>query len=119
MEGPGLLGTEFGKAGYDFAKALARRDYASAHSMLSFMQRMLWSPNSIGQRFEEMIAYGAGDADDVEAIEGYVDYRSKKEGDIGGVYVAISGPGFSEAVMVFVKREEGEPKIREIEWGRP
>ena len=39
--------------------------------------------------------------------------------DLAWVYVAITGAEFNEAITVVVTDENGEGRIREIEWGRP
>ena len=47
------------------------------------------------------------------------DWATRQNGDIGWVYISISGEDFLEAVTVIVSDEQGCPKIRQIEWGRP
>jgi hypothetical protein len=44
---------------------------------------------------------------------------SLKPGDLGWVYVAITGSQFNEALTLIVTEEQGEARIRDIEWGRP
>ena len=47
------------------------------------------------------------------------DWPAKQEGDVGYVYVALTGDGFCEAVTVTLTREADTIRIRELEWGRP
>jgi hypothetical protein len=46
-------------------------------------------------------------------------WPSKQPSDIGWAYVSIGGDVYSEAVTVVVTSEQGEAKIREVEFGRP
>lgn len=66
-----------------------------------------------------MIEYGDGPATFVQLMQTLEDWPAKKEGDAGWAYVAISGEGYSEAVVVVVCEEGGQFCIRDIEWGRP
>ena len=78
-----------------------------------------WSSSLLKERYEKMISYGEGPATNVEVVENMNDWPERKDGDIGWVYVAIEGSNFAEAVTVIASNEDGNYKIRDIEWGRP
>ena len=63
-----------------------------------------------------MIAYGEGPPDEIQPVTTLEDWPDRRQGDLGWVYVGISGPGFVEAVSVVVTKAG---KIRQIEWGHP
>ena len=46
-------------------------------------------------------------------------WPAKQPSDVGWAYVGIGGELYSEAVIVVVTSENGEAKIREVEFGRP
>jgi len=122
--GAELIATEYGKVGLEFAQSLASGCYEVAHTMLTAELKQKWPAERIKQTFERMIQHGA--VTRIEAMEGYDDYPDQQSGDIGGVYVSISGHDpreplftYNEAVMVHVRREREGPRIRKIIWGRP
>lgn len=111
--------TVHGKIALDFASALVNGDFYSAHNLLSKSQKNEWSFNSLKEEYEKMIDYGGGPIIHVEVVNEMEDWPAKGESDLGWAYVAMSGDGFSEAVAVIVCNDNDQPKIREIEWGRP
>ena len=122
--GAELVATEYGRIGLEFAQALIGGHYQVAHAMLTQELQQKWPVDKLKERLERMIQRGV--VDGVVAEEGYDDYTDKPDGDIGGVYVSIYGHDateplftFSEAVMIFVRRDDEGPRIREISWGRP
>ena len=105
----------------EFARWLTEGNYTKAHGYLTFANRLIWTSKWLRKKYEKMIEYGDGPAEGIELVqsdkmEGWASY---KKGDIGWVYVAIYGPGFNEAVALIFKDENGSPKVRNIEWGRP
>jgi hypothetical protein len=46
-------------------------------------------------------------------------WPGKEPSDVGWVYVGIGGDVYSEAVTVVVTLEDGELKVRTVEYGRP
>ncbi|MBA5775737.1 hypothetical protein H2509_01205 [Stappia sp. F7233] len=99
-----------------FAKALCDGDFAGARGLLAATLKADFTEADLQREFDEMTDYGDGPPDTVEVMNFLDDWPQKKPGDLGWAYVAISGPGFGEAVAVIVT---GERLIREIEWGRP
>ena len=47
------------------------------------------------------------------------DWPAKQDGDVASIYIALTGDGFCEAVTVIVTQQDGELRIRDLEWGRP
>ena len=105
-----------------FAGDLKDERFESAHAQLTQANRLIWSASSLQKQYEDMISYGDGPTQhlNVEVTDDMKDWRSeKREEDLGWVYVSMRGEEFSEAVALIFTEENDEPKIREIEWGRP
>lgn len=105
--------------GSRFANALVEKRYGDAISMLAVVLKKSWSEEKLRSRYEEMISYGTGPV----KVDGHTEFMEawpdRKPGDIGWAYISLSGSDFAEAITVVVAEENGEPKIRELEWGRP
>lgn len=104
-----------------FGHAIARCDYAAAHSLLTENAQATHSPESIKQAVEEMIAICDGPISDVDLVSECIleDWPTKQEGDVGHVDVALTGDGYCEAVTVTLTREADQIRIRDLEWSRP
>jgi hypothetical protein len=102
-----------------FGSSLTKKDFALAHSMLCQLLQEKLSPESLKQEFESMISYGEGLLENVDVMEAFEDWPAKQQNDIGWAYVAITGQNFSEAVSLIISNENGQARVREIEWGRP
>ncbi len=102
------------KIALEFAQALANGEFTSAEALLAEIP----SPN-LAQNYAEMIHYAEEPIDQVEVILEMQAWPAKREHDIGWVYVAMSGLGYSEAVTVIVSDINNSLKITSIEWGRP
>lgn len=104
-----------------FGHAIARGDYEGAHSLLTKEAQRLHPPETLKHAVEEMIAIGDGSIRQVELMEECTleNWRDKWNGDVGYVYVALTGDSFCEAVTVTLTTEDGQVRIRELEWGRP
>ena len=102
-----------------FAQALADERFAEAHSLLSAGSRAALSEADLRDDYLRMIEYGDGPANLCEVM--IVDDSMPKKTPADGVwvYVAICGPGFSEAVTVRVLDDAGVPALRIEDWGRP
>lgn len=107
-----------------FAELLVDGDFKAAHSMLAKDLKHLKAAD-LEREYSEMIGqYGEeGDElpDDLEVcvMSSETGMPDMQETDVGWVYVAINGDGFSEAVTVTVTLEREEMRIRTLEWGRP
>jgi hypothetical protein len=104
-----------------FGRAIAKGDFAAAHALLTERAQESHPPEVLKQAVEEMIAIGDGPIEEVDLVEECIleDWPDKQEGDVGYVYVALTGDGFCEAVTVILTTEAGKVRIRELEWGRP
>lgn len=111
--------SDYGQVALKFASALAHGDFDQAHRCICEKHKSDWSAAQLRTAYEGMIEYGDGSANFVEVMETMTDWPTRVEGDLGWVYVAIAGDDFSEAVAVIVSEDDGEQRIREIEWGRP
>lgn len=109
------------ETGKQFAQALVTGDYAAAHTYLSQQTQAACSPADLAQHYTNMTEYGSGPGqlDGHVQYEDMADWATRQNGDLGWVYISISGEDFLEAVTVIVSDEQGSPKIRQIEWGRP
>jgi hypothetical protein len=47
------------------------------------------------------------------------DWPGREPSDVGWAYVSVGGDEYSEAVTVVVTLEEGELRVRTVEFGRP
>ena len=113
---------DLAKLALKFAGDLKNERFESAHAQLTQANRLMWSSSSLQKQYEEMISYGDGPTLhlNVEVTDDMKDWLSeKRKEDLGWVYVSMRGEDFSEAVVLIFTEENGEPKIREIEWGRP
>lgn len=107
------------KTAYNFANALAKENYTDAFKLLSSNIESQWSPQKLKESYEKIIEYGEGPATNVEVVDSMDYWPDKKDDDIGWAYVAIEGGDYAEAVTVIVSKENGDYRIRDIEWGRP
>lgn len=106
---------------YEFAMNLVNSEFDKAHSQFTSAYQLIWPASSLQKEYAEMIEYGEGTPKHIEVMQtdpmhGWASYRG---GDIAWSYVAIVGDGFSEAVALIYCNDNGLPKIRDIEWGRP
>lgn len=107
------------ETGNRFAQALTEKRYADAHAQLTAAQQKLWPPDKLARQYEEMTSYGSGPAK-VDGHSEFLDsWPERQSQDMGWAYISISGSDFAEAVTVIVSDENGIPKIRHLEWGRP
>jgi hypothetical protein len=111
--------TTFARIAVRFAEALVRGDFDTTVSLLDAGARFEWTAGSLRACFVEMVDYFEVPPDSVELIETMTDWPDKQPDDLGWAYVAINGASQSEAVTVIVRDENGTPRIRAIEWGRP
>jgi len=105
--------------GSRFANALVEKRYGDASSMLTVDLKKSWSEEKLRSQYEEMISYGSGPVKVDGHTEFLEEWPDRKPGDVGWAYISISGSDFAEAITVVVAEENGEPKIRDLQWGRP
>jgi hypothetical protein len=104
-----------------FGSAIAQGDFLAAHALLTNHAQESHSPRALKEAVERMLANGDGRIEQVEVVSECVldDRPDKQEEDVGYVYVALTGDGFSEAVTVTLTQEAGTIRIRDLQWGRP
>lgn len=71
------------------------------------------------EEFETFVPLDWGDAEPIEATQTMDTWPNQRESDLLWVYVSIGGDVYSEALVAMVTSEDSEPRIREIEFGRP
>src|SRR5512135_988391 len=105
--------------GNKFAAELVSGSFTDAHALLSVALQKKYTKQGLAERYHKMIDYGHGPA----KLDGYYLYEhdlpSLLPQDFGWVYISIKGEDYLEAVTVVVTQENGQPRIRAIEWGRP
>lgn len=109
----------YGQQALRFAQALAAERFSEAHGMLSAGSRLAMSEGDLRDDYLRMIEYGEGPSNRCEVMIVDDAMPKKTPADRAWVYVAICGPGFSEAVAVCVVDDAGAPKLRIEDWGRP
>jgi hypothetical protein len=111
--------TKHGKVAFEFATSIANGDFSTAHDFLTEKQKIEWKPEALKEEYNEMIEYGESPIIHIEVMNEMTEWPAKQTNDIGWAYVAMNGEGYGEAIVVVVCNENNQPKIREIEWGRP
>jgi hypothetical protein len=78
--------------------------------------------NTVAQpraEFEAIVPTDWGPIGPIETGQTMTVWPGKQPADLGWVYVSIGGEAYSEAVAVAITSEDGKPRIREVEFGRP
>lgn len=108
-----------------FVELLVDGDYEGARALLGAPLRDL-SAQNLREDYERMIEVGRDgeETDDGEEIEICVlsaDEAELEDTDevLGRAYVSIVGIDFNEAVAAIVVLEGSEPRLHDLEWGRP
>jgi|ERR1051326_8457972 hypothetical protein len=104
-----------------FGELLSIGDYESAQSLLTKETQAVNSPAYLKRNSEGMHRYAPGPITNVQTIEeGFLeDWPDKQSADVACIYVALAGNNFNEAVYLTLAQEDGELRIRDIQWGRP
>jgi len=102
-----------------FTKRLAARAYGEAYAMTSRPYRAEVPLERLKADFEAIVPLDWGAAEPIEIAQTMDRWPGQRDADLLWVYVSIGGDVYSEAVVVVLAAEDGEPRIREIEFGRP
>ena len=102
-----------------FANSMASRDYTKAYAMTTKEYREKINVEQLRSAFEAIVPTDWGTMGPVEVGQTMTNWPGKQASDLGWVYVSIGGDVYSEAVTVVVMSENGQAKIREVEFGRP
>jgi hypothetical protein len=110
---------DFKPAALAFTQALVAKDFPKAHALMTAEARRTVTPASLRSDFERMIPKEFGPIGAVEVGKTMTSWPDKRPADLGWAYVSIGGNTYSEAVIVIVALEDGAPRIRKAEFGRP
>lgn len=116
---PSVATTDYRQVAVEFTNALAARQYDNAYAMTSQGYRRRSTVDQLRAAFEAIVPADWGAMGPIEAGQALTNWSGKQPSDLGWVYVSIGGDVYSEAVIVVVMSENGEAKIREVEFGRP
>jgi hypothetical protein len=111
--------TEYTQVASAFARALASRDYPAAYAMTSKQYRQETSLEAMRSAFEATVPTDWRKVDPIEVGLTMEDWPGKRAADVGRAYVGLGGDVYSEAVTVVITREEGDLRVRTVEFGRP
>jgi hypothetical protein len=111
--------SDFRAVALEFTKALATRDYDGAYAMTSRDFQSGMSKDQMQAAFEAIVPLDWGAVGPIETGETLASWPGKQPADLGWVYVSIGGDVYSEALIVIVALEDGNARIREVEFGRP
>jgi hypothetical protein len=111
--------TEYKQIALEFARSLAAREYPRAYAMTSHGYRQKSTVDDLRTGFEAIVPTDWGTIGPIEVGQTMTSWPGKQPGDVGWAYVSIGGDVYSEAVIVVVASENGQAKIREVEFGRP
>ena len=104
-----------------FGSLIAKEDYVAARALLTNEAQADWPAQEIQRRSERMRRYAPGPFTDMQVMEEFIlrDWPAMSEGDVASIYIALTGDGFCEAVTIIVAEQDGELRVRDLEWGRP
>lgn len=104
-----------------FGRHIADGDYGAARTLLTKEAQQKYSAESFKQSFEKMTAYEPGPIHRIEVSPEFMleEWPEKGADDVASVYVGLFGEEYVEAVTLVLAREDGDIRIREVEWGRP
>lgn len=102
-----------------FTKALAARDYDAAYALTSRTYRESTSVKDMQAAFEAIVPIDWGTVGPIEVGQTMEVWPGREASDAGWAYVGIGGDMYSEAVTLVVALEQGELRIRTVEFGRP
>jgi hypothetical protein len=111
--------SDYRQVALEFTKSLAAREYAKAYAMTSQQYRKRTTMEQLRTDFETIVPTDWGRMGPIEVGQTMMSWPGKQRADLGWAYVSIGGNVYSEAVTVVVAMENGEPRIREVEFGRP
>ena len=102
-----------------FARRLADRAYQNAYELTSRDYRAANTVEAMRDAFELIVPLDWGDADPIEAVQTMDSWPGKQASDLIWVYVSIGGDVYSEGLSAVLTAEGDQPRIREVEFGRP
>jgi len=115
----GGSGRDYKDVALAFVEALARRDYPAASAMTSKQYQAVTTMEAMRTSFEAIVPTDWETVDPIVIGMAMESWPGKEPHDVGWTYVSIGGDVYSEAVTVVVTLEEGELRVRTVEFGRP
>ena len=110
---------DYKRVGLAFVEALANRDYDVAYALTSRDYRDGTSLKALKAAFERIVPVDWKTVGPIEVGQTMEDWAGREPSDVGWAYVSVGGDLYSEAVTVVITLEEGELKVRTVEFGRP
>lgn len=111
--------SDYRQVALQFTRLLAARDFQAAWEMTSREYRGRNTADRLRAAFEAIVPADWGPISPIEVGQTMTDWPGKQASDVGWAYVSIGGNVYSEAVIVIVTSEDGEQKVRDVEFGRP
>ena len=111
--------SDYRQIALEFTKCLAAREYPNAYAMTSQEYSQRNTLDQLRTAFEAIVPADWGAMGPIEVDQTMTSWPGKLPSDLGWAYVNIGGNVYSEAVIVVVTSQNGEPRIREVEFGRP
>src|SRR6185503_5840728 len=103
-----------------FARAVVEKKPAAAYELTADEYRRAVRFGAFEEQAQALLPADFGPISRVLVVRSsnMAGWKGWRPGDIGWAYVAIEG-AFSQGIAVFVRNENGQPRIRQVEWGRP
>jgi hypothetical protein len=113
--------SELESLAFIFANYIFQGQFIIASKIIVPEKKSEMNSDWLESEYSEIIEYGDNPPDHIEVMvfDSMHEWASKEENDIGWVYVAIAGVGYSEAVALVFSNINSKAFIRNIEWGRP
>jgi len=110
---------DYKRVGLAFAKALAARDYDGAYALTSSDYRDSTSVTALQDAFESIVPVDWTTIGPIEVGQTMDEWPGRQPSDVGWAYLSVGGDVYSEANTVVVTLEDGDLKVRTVEFGRP
>ena len=111
--------SDYHQIALEFTKSLAAREYVKAYAMTSRGYQKTTTVEQLRTAFEALVPTDSGPIGPIELGQPMTTWPGKQSSDLGWAYVSIGGDVYSEAITVVVTSENGEGKVRDVEFGRP
>jgi hypothetical protein len=111
--------SDYRQVALEFVKALGAREYDKAYAMTSEEYQGRIATDRLKASFEDIVPTDWGAVGPIAVGETLEEWPGKKSSDLGWACVSIGGDVYSEAVIVVVALDNEEPRVREVEFGRP
>jgi len=103
----------------EFTRVLIGKDYSKAYAMTSKQFQSTFAVSDMKENVERMLPKEFGKIGEIDIVTTMHNWPDKQANDLGWVYVSIGGDYWGEAVATVITMEDGQAKIRLIEYGRP